>query len=163
MWNNITTEVDKYKNEANSDWQKGEDLVNQAKQKKAEVEALKKSITDLTSGGSSSVNGNETAVNNNALPDWLKIMQADSTVENYLIPDFRCNYSGATVYLSLGGQPNCEDCYTDIVYKDDGQKLCNASGGLIGSGDGQCQDFFKKINDCYIWNGERWEVTKVGE
>lgn len=164
LWNNVTTEVDKYKQEANSDWQQGEDLVEQAKQKKAEVEALKKTLTDLTNGGVTTVvNETETTVDNNSLPVWIKSMKDDSTVADYLIPNFRCNYSGSIVYLGLGGQPDCADCFTDIVYKNDGDLLCSASGGIAGFGDGQCQDFYKKINDCYIWNEERWEVTKVGE
>ena len=155
--------------------------VNEAQEKLSKLRAAlltaKEAISSLTKKNSPEqsmadiIDGEKQIIQNKELtkvypedyvPYWLYQMREKETA-TYKVPDFRCEYLEDTVYLALGGETGCADCYTDYFYKADGQYWCAASGGLTGEGDGRCPGVFYNLTDCNIWNGEKWEKTLMSE
>lgn len=92
------------------------------------------------------------------VPYWLYQMREQKQLN---IPEFRCEFLDQVIYLSLGSQPGCADCYSDYIYNADGEYRCAAGGGLTGRGDGACPGIFADLTDCVVWNGEKWEKTVI--
>jgi len=64
----------------------------------------------------------------------------------------RYAYKGETVYFV---PQRCCDVMS-VVYRSDGTVLCHADGGLAGTGDGRCSDFFaERRNERIIWRDPR--------
>ena len=88
-------------------------------------------------------------------PQWLAALI--QTLESQPVanpPAFiaRYDYRGETVYYL---PPRCCDI-PSIVYSADGSIICHADGGLTGSGDGRCSDFFStRKNEEVIWRDLR--------
>ena len=61
-------------------------------------------------------------------------------------------YKGDTVYFV---PQRCCDVMS-VVYRSDGTVMCHADGGLAGTGDGLCPDFFaERRNERIIWRDPR--------
>ena len=61
-------------------------------------------------------------------------------------------YKGDTVYFV---PQRCCDVMS-VVYRSDGAVMCQADGGIAGTGDGRCPDFFaKRRNERIIWRDPR--------
>jgi uncharacterized protein YoxC len=152
----------------------GQDLLDQVNNTKDQLNKIKTDISDLKNnlgGSNSSVTVGSTSIAVTAeskttlpedyVPVWLYAMMNDKMKNDYEVPDFRCDYLSENIYLSLGGPKDCDDCFTDYVYKADGSLKCYAGGGLIGDGDNKCPGLFANLNNCFVWNGQRWEQTIV--
>jgi hypothetical protein len=64
----------------------------------------------------------------------------------------RYEYKGDTVYFV---PQRCCDVMS-VVYRSDGAVMCQADGGLAGTGDGRCPDFFaERRNERIIWRDPR--------
>jgi hypothetical protein len=64
----------------------------------------------------------------------------------------RYEYKGDTVYFV---PQRCCDVMS-VVYRSDGAVLCHADGGIAGTGDGRCPDFFaERRNERIIWQDPR--------
>jgi hypothetical protein len=65
---------------------------------------------------------------------------------------WKYEYKGQIVYYF---PPQCCDQFSQ-VYDSGGSLLCAPDGGLTGSGDGKCPDFFKSAkNRIMIWQDTR--------
>lgn len=63
-------------------------------------------------------------------------------------------YLGRKVYYV---PPQCCDQYS-ILYDESGKIICAPDGGITGSGDDRCTDFFdKRTDEKLIWKDERNE------
>ncbi|MFD2245599.1 DUF6970 domain-containing protein [Pontibacter ruber] len=61
-------------------------------------------------------------------------------------------YNGKTVYYIPS---YCCDMYSEL-YDADCNLICHPDGGITGSGDGKCTDFFeKRTNEKLIWKDNR--------
>jgi hypothetical protein len=64
----------------------------------------------------------------------------------------RYDYKGQDVYFL---PKRCCDVMSD-VYQADGTVMCHPDGGVTGSGDGRCADFFiERKNESIIWRDLR--------
>jgi hypothetical protein len=64
----------------------------------------------------------------------------------------RYEYKGDSVYFV---PQRCCDVMS-VVYRSDGVVMCHADGGIAGSGDGRCPDFFaERRNERVIWSDPR--------
>lgn len=61
-------------------------------------------------------------------------------------------YNGQTVYYV---PPYCCDMYS-VLYDSNCNIICHPDGGITGSGDGRCPDFFdKRKNGKLVWEDNR--------
>jgi Domain of unknown function (DUF6970) len=88
-------------------------------------------------------------------PAWLTtLIQQLETQPVANPPAFvaRYEYKGDTVYFV---PQRCCDVMS-VVYRSDGSVMCRADGGLAGTGDGRCPDFFaERRNERIIWQDPR--------
>ncbi len=64
----------------------------------------------------------------------------------------RYDYAGQVVYYV---PPHCCDFFGDL-YDGAGLVICHPDGGLTGTGDGRCPDFFaQRQNETIIWRDSR--------
>lgn len=88
------------------------------------------------------------------VPPWLAAMIRDferPEVTNEPEIVARYDYKGATVYY-IG--PRCCDIYSEL-YDAEGALLCHPDGGITGTGDGRCTDFFdQRRNEVIIWRSD---------
>jgi len=161
----------------------GEEMLDKIEETQKKVSALKQALLDAKLAFDSLTKQNdpdkteaevikeeivhekqEDTVNENKYPEdyvpyWLYQMRESEPAHK--VPDFRCEYFGESIYLALGGQTDCTDCLQDYIYKANGTFYCAASGGLNGDGDTNCPGLLGYIDQCYIWNGEKWEDTVI--
>jgi hypothetical protein len=65
---------------------------------------------------------------------------------------WRYEYKGQAVYFV---PQQCCDQYS-ILYDTNGNVICFPDGGIIGTGDGRCPDFFtERKNEQLIWRDSR--------
>jgi hypothetical protein len=65
---------------------------------------------------------------------------------------YKYEYEGQTVYYV---PPQCCDQFSEL-YDANGSIICAPDGGLTGSGDNRCPDFFNEsTNESLIWNDSR--------
>jgi len=70
---------------------------------------------------------------------------------------WRYRYRGRTVYYF---PPKCCDI-PSILLDEMGETLCSPDGGLTGSGDGKCPDFFeKRRSGKLVWSAEGEDSTR---
>jgi hypothetical protein len=90
-------------------------------------------------------------------PAWVDdlIAQLESEpVRNPPASITRFNYLGQQVYYV---PPFCCDQFS-VLYDSTGAVLCAPDGGITGSGDGRCSDFFAERTDEHtIWRDNRTE------
>ena len=73
-------------------------------------------------------------------------------VANPPIGVYQYNYNGNLVYYISAP---CCDQYTTL-YDENCNIICYPSGGITGTGDGKCKDFFeKRTNEKVIWQDDR--------
>lgn len=82
-----------------------------------------------------------------------KIRQIKSDeVRNPPASVWQYDYNGQTVYYI---PPYCCDRPSEL-YDSDCKLICSPDGGLSGSGDNKCSDFFsKRTNEKLIWQDDR--------
>lgn len=89
------------------------------------------------------------------LPTWLtSLITSLETAPAANPPAFiaRYEYRGEAVYFL---PPRCCDIWSDL-YRADGTILCHPNGGLSGTGDGKCPDFFAaRKNEVMVWRDPR--------
>lgn len=90
-----------------------------------------------------------------AKPDWVeKIIQRCQAgpAGNPPYTVWRYSYKGKTVYYL---PPQCCDQYSEL-YDEAGKLLCAPDGGMAGTGDGKCPDFYKLRTDGkLVWHDAR--------
>ncbi len=70
---------------------------------------------------------------------------------------WRYRFYGETVYYV---PPKCCDI-PSVLFDEKGEVLCSPDGGLTGSGDGKCPDFFdKRRNGKLVWSAEGVDGTR---
>lgn len=88
-------------------------------------------------------------------PSWLQQLIARIESEPVTNPPssiLRYSYRGATVYFRPS---RCCDVASEL-YDEAGALLCRPDGGITGSGDGRCTDFFSsRRNEELIWQDPR--------
>jgi hypothetical protein len=81
----------------------------------------------------------------------IERMQA-APVANPPASVWKYQYQGRTVYYV---PPSCCDVPSEL-YDADGNVLCGPDGGLTGTGDGRCPDFFEtRTGDERVWQDPR--------
>lgn len=92
------------------------------------------------------------------LPWWVAVLiagfQNELPVGNPLQAIWRYEYKSSTVFYV---PPQCCDQFSSL-YDWNGNQICAPDGGIAGSGDGQCTDFFQeRKNGVLVWqdSGER--------
>jgi hypothetical protein len=89
------------------------------------------------------------------LPPWVVDLIAtkeSSQVENPPASLTKCIYQNRVVYYY---PPVCCDQWS-ILFAENGSILCAPDGGLRGTGDGRCPDYFGKRTDCItVWADSR--------
>jgi len=79
--------------------------------------------------------------------DYLK-----KPVQNPPATVWRYDFNGEKVYYF---PPSCCDQFSDL-YNEKGDLLCHPDGGLTGSGDGKCSNFFSaRTGQVVIWQDAR--------
>ena len=87
-------------------------------------------------------------------PDWVQELiqkEINGPVANPPALLSKCTYNGNITYYLPS---RCCDI-PSTLYDKDGNVICSPDGGLTGTGDGKCTDFFDKRKDCEII----WEDT----
>jgi len=88
-------------------------------------------------------------------PAWVDALIAKfqtDPVGNPPLSIYQYEYKGQTVYYV---PPQCCDQFSKL-YDINGSVICAPDGGLTGSGDGRCTDFFNKsANESLIWRDSR--------
>lgn len=88
-------------------------------------------------------------------PDCIKQKIAEiksAPVRNPPAQVWKANYEGKVVYYI---SPYCCDIYGQL-YDQNCNLICHPDGGIAGSGDGQCPDFFNtRTNAVIIWKDSR--------
>jgi len=88
-------------------------------------------------------------------PPWLTAVIRQLETQAVTSPPAfvaRYEYKGDTVYFV---PQRCCDV-TSAVYRSDGAVMCRPDGGLAGTGDGRCSDFFaERRNEHVIWRDPR--------
>lgn len=101
-----------------------------------------------------SINFTNTQSNQN-LPDWVNdliIKFKSEPVGNPPQSIWQYTYKKQIVYYV---PPQCCDQFSTL-YDKDGNIICAPDGGMTGSGDGKCPDFFEeRTNEKLIWKDER--------
>ena len=91
----------------------------------------------------------------NSMPAWLTTLIRQSEEQPVANPPAfiaRYDYKGQTVYFL---PQRCCDIM-GVLYRPDGSVACHPDGGLNGTGDGQCADFFiERRNERIIWRDAR--------
>ena len=89
------------------------------------------------------------------LPTWLSSFIRDLESQPPANPPAfvaRYEFTGDVVYFL---PQRCCDIWS-TVYRTDGAILCHPNGGISGTGDGRCPDFFaQRTNDEIIWRDTR--------
>jgi hypothetical protein len=92
---------------------------------------------------------------NSSMPAWLTTLLRQSEEQPVANPPAfiaRYDYKGQTVYFL---PQRCCDIMS-VLYRSDGSVACHPDGGLRGTGDGQCADFFReRRNEQIIWRDAR--------
>jgi hypothetical protein len=90
-----------------------------------------------------------------SMPAWLTALVRQSEAQPVANPPAfiaRYDYKGQTVYFL---PQRCCDIMS-VLYRQDGSVACHPDGGLKGTGDGQCADFFvERRNEHIIWRDAR--------
>jgi len=90
-----------------------------------------------------------------SMPAWLTTLVRQSEEQPVANPPAfiaRYDYQGQTVYFL---PQRCCDIMS-VLYREDGSVACHPDGGLKGTGDGQCADFFReRRNEQIIWRDAR--------
>ena len=88
-------------------------------------------------------------------PAWLTALVRQSEAQPVANPPAfiaSYDYQGQTVYFL---PQRCCDIMS-VLYREDGSVACHPDGGLKGTGDGQCADFFReRRNEQIIWRDAR--------
>ena len=88
-------------------------------------------------------------------PAWLTALVQQSEVQPVANPPAfiaRYDYKGQTVYFQL---QRCCDVMS-VLYRLDGSIACHPNGGVTGTGDGKCADFFvERRNERIVWRDPR--------
>jgi len=88
-------------------------------------------------------------------PAWLTALIRESEEQPVANPPAfiaRSDYTGQSVYFL---PQRCCDIMS-VLYREDGSIACHPDGGLKGTGDGQCADFFReRRNEQIIWRDAR--------
>ncbi|HLP79380.1 MAG TPA: hypothetical protein VK158_01990 [Acidobacteriota bacterium] len=58
----------------------------------------------------------------------------------------KCYYNDQPVYYA---RSQCCD-RLDFLYDQSGNAICSPSGGITGTGDGKCPDYFTKMEHCVV-------------
>ncbi|MCK4739384.1 MAG: hypothetical protein KAT46_05490 [Deltaproteobacteria bacterium] len=90
----------------------------------------------------------------NKHPQWVyELIEklGSSPVANPPAKVIQSIYNNSTVYLL---PPRCCDIQS-VLYSEEGEIICNPSGGLSGRGDGRCTDFIFKKDSTIIWEDLR--------
>ncbi len=91
----------------------------------------------------------------NDIPDWINNLITEfksQPVGNPPQSIWQYSYNNQIVYYV---PPQCCDQFSTL-YDKYGRVICAPDGGITGSGDGKCPDFFEKRTDeKLIWNDER--------
>jgi len=99
-------------------------------------------------GGCSQVNTPEN-------PEWINDMISEFQTQPVGNPPqsiWQYTYMGEVVYYV---PPQCCDQFSTL-YDKDGNVICAPDGGITGSGDGRCSDFFEvRENEKLIWQDNR--------
>ena len=70
---------------------------------------------------------------------------------------WKYRFNSETVYYI---PPKCCDI-PSVLLNEKGEVLCSPDGGLTGSGDGRCPDFFQKRNNGkLVWSAEREDSAR---
>jgi hypothetical protein len=89
------------------------------------------------------------------LPAWLTTLIQQLEAQPVANPPAfiaRYEYKGNIVYFV---PQRCCDVMS-VVYRSDGAVMCQADGGLAGTGDGRCPDFFaERRNELIVWRDPR--------
>lgn len=88
-------------------------------------------------------------------PDWVTALTLQFESEPVGNPPqsiYRYQYKGGTVYYV---PPQCCDQFSTL-YDSQGRKICAPDGGLSGTGDGRCNDFFTlRTDEVLVWRDTR--------
>ncbi len=97
-------------------------------------------------------------IQNNTPPDtpiWLKNKirkLRQQPVQNPPASVYEYNYNGDIVFYFPA---QCCDVFSDLLDKN-GNLICHPDGGITGSGDGQCKDFFEQATLLQlVWKDKR--------
>jgi hypothetical protein len=92
---------------------------------------------------------------NSSMPAWLTTLVRQSEEQPVANPPAfiaRYDYKGQTMYFL---PQRCCDIMS-VLYRADGSVACHPDGGLSGTGDRQCADFFvERRNERIIWRDAR--------
>jgi hypothetical protein len=87
--------------------------------------------------------------------EWVKVLIGNFETQPVANPPLSIasyEYKGEVVYFV---PQRCCDTWSDL-YRADGTTLCHPDGGLTGSGDGRCPDFFVERKSAQIiWQDPR--------
>ena len=90
-----------------------------------------------------------------SMPAWLTTLIRQSEEQPVANPPAyiaRYEYKGQSVYFL---PQRCCDIM-GVLYRADGSVACHPDGGLTGTGDGRCADFFReRRNERIIWRDTR--------
>jgi hypothetical protein len=91
----------------------------------------------------------------NTSPAWLTTLIRQLEAQPVANPPAfiaRYEYKGEAVYFV---PQRCCDVMS-VVYRSDGAVMCHADGGIAGTGDGRCPDFFAaRRNERIVWRDPR--------
>ena len=91
----------------------------------------------------------------NSMPAWLTTLVRQAEEQPVANPPAfiaRYDYKGQTMYFL---PQRCCDIMS-VLYRSDGSVACHPDGGLKGTGDGQCADFFvERRNERILWRDAR--------
>jgi hypothetical protein len=98
---------------------------------------------------------NPTAPDSSRSPAWLTALIRQLEAEPVASPPAfiaRYEYKGDTVYFL---PQRCCDVMS-VLYRSDGTVMCHPDGGITGTGDRRCPDFFaERRNERIIWRDPR--------
>ena len=120
------------------------------------VTALRRHLVLLTCVMSVACASNPVAPDSeNSMPPWLTALIRQSEAQPVANPPAfiaRYDYKGQSVYFL---PQRCCDIM-GVLYRSDGSIACHPDGGLTGTGDGQCADFFReRRNEQIVWRDAR--------
>jgi hypothetical protein len=99
--------------------------------------------------------GNPAAPDSANSPPWLTALIRQLEAEPVASPPAfiaRYEYKGETVYFL---PQRCCDVMS-VLYRSDGAVMCHPDGGITGTGDRRCPDFFaERGNERIIWRDPR--------
>jgi len=91
----------------------------------------------------------------NSMPAWLTALIRQSEAQPVANPPAVIGlyeYKGESVYFL---PQRCCDIMS-VLYRADGSVACHPDGGLSGTGDGRCADFFReRRNERIVWRDTR--------